>query len=69
MNHLSDSCVLCDLSRFQLSRIFGKEQGLTFRDFVVRLRMFECAHIQHTCQRPSTENASSTLPGVCPAKM
>jgi len=42
---LSIAAKLCDLSRFQLSRIFRKEQGLTFRDFVVRLRIQRAAEL------------------------
>jgi AraC-like DNA-binding protein len=42
---LSRAAKLCDLSRFQLSRIFKKEQGLTFREFVVRLRIQRAAEL------------------------
>jgi AraC-like DNA-binding protein len=42
---LSTAAKLCDLSRFQFSRTFKKEQGLTFRDFVVQQRIQRAADL------------------------
>ena len=42
---LSRAAKLCDLSRFQFSRTFKKEQGLTFRDFVVQTRIQRAAEL------------------------
>jgi two-component system, response regulator YesN len=48
---LSTAAKLCDLSRFQFSRNFKKEQGQTFRDFVVQTRVQRAAALM---RRPAT---------------
>ena len=48
---LSTAAKLCDLSRFQFSRNFKKEQGQTFRDFVVQTRVQRAAALM---RRPTT---------------
>jgi AraC-like DNA-binding protein len=36
---------LCDLSPFQFSRVFKKEYGITFRDYVVKIRIDRAAEL------------------------
>jgi YesN/AraC family two-component response regulator len=43
--HLATAARLCDLSPFQFSRNFKKENGFTFRDFVVRVRIQRAAEL------------------------
>ena len=42
---LATAATLCDLSPFQFSRNFKREQGMTFRDFVVRVRIQRAAEL------------------------
>ncbi len=49
---------LCDLSRFQFSRNFKKEQGLTFRDFVVRVRVERAAELMRQSPHLSVTEAA-----------
>jgi len=42
---LAAAARLCDLSPFQFSRNFKKENGITFRDFVVRVRIERAAEL------------------------
>jgi AraC-like DNA-binding protein/CheY-like chemotaxis protein len=42
---LAAAARLCDLSPFQFSRNFKKENGFTFRDFVVRVRIERAAEL------------------------
>jgi AraC-like DNA-binding protein len=55
---LSRAAKLCDLSRFQLSRFFKKEHGLTFRDFVVRLRIERAAELMRRSPALSVTDAA-----------
>jgi AraC-like DNA-binding protein len=49
---------LCELSRFQFSRSFKKEQGLTFRDFVVRIRIERAAELMRQSPHLSVTEAA-----------
>lgn len=51
---LATAARLCDLSPFQFSRNFKNEHGVTFRDFVVRVR------IQHAAELMKYSSASVT---------
>jgi AraC-like DNA-binding protein len=55
---LSTAAKLCDLSRFQFSRNFKKEQGLTFRDFVVQLRIQRAAELMRQPRALSVTEAA-----------
>jgi AraC-like DNA-binding protein len=55
---LSTAAKLCDLSRFQFSRNFKKEQGLTFRDFVVQLRIQRAAELMKQSRALSVTEAA-----------
>jgi len=48
---------LCDLSPFQFSRSFKKENGFTFRDFVVRVRIQRAAELIKQSKVSVTEAA------------
>jgi AraC-like DNA-binding protein len=48
---------LCDLSPFQFSRNFKKENGFTFRDFVVRVRIQRAADLMRRSKTTVTEAA------------
>jgi AraC-like DNA-binding protein len=48
---------LCDLSPFQFSRNFKKENGFTFRDFVVRVRIQRAAELIRQSKVSVTEAA------------
>jgi transcriptional regulator GlxA family with amidase domain len=48
---------LCDLSPFQFSRSFKKEHGVTFRDFVVRMRIARAAELMKQSRVSVTEAA------------
>jgi len=48
---------LCRLSPFQFSRNFKRENGLTFRDFVVRLRVQRAAQLMKDTHASVTEAA------------
>lgn len=48
---------LCDLSPFQFSRNFKKENGFTFRDFVVRVRIQRAAELIRRSRVSVTEAA------------
>jgi AraC-like DNA-binding protein len=48
---------LCNLSPFQFSRSFKKENGLTFRDFVVKLRIQRAAQLMKESGMSVTEAA------------
>jgi AraC-like DNA-binding protein len=54
---LATAANLCDLSPFQFSRNFKKEQGLTFRDFVVRVRIQHAAELMKDSSVSVTEAA------------
>jgi AraC-like DNA-binding protein len=54
---LATAAKLCDLSPFQFSRNFKKEQGLTFRDFVVRVRIQRAAELMKHSSVSVTEAA------------
>lgn len=43
--HLSTVARICNLSPFQFSRNFKKENGINFRDFVVKLRIHHAAQL------------------------
>lgn len=55
---LSTAAKLCDLSRFQFSRNFKKEQGLTFRDFVVQIRIQRAAELMRQSRPLSVTEAA-----------
>jgi AraC-like DNA-binding protein len=55
---LSTAAELCDLSRFQFSRNFKKEQGLTFRDFVVQTRIQRAAELMRQSKALSVTEAA-----------
>jgi AraC-like DNA-binding protein len=55
---LSTAAKLCDLSRFQFSRNFKKEQGLTFRDFVVQMRIQRAAELMRQANALSVTEAA-----------
>lgn len=55
---LSTAAKLCDLSRFQFSRSFKKEQGLTFRDFVVQTRIQRAAELMRQSNALSVTEAA-----------
>jgi AraC-like DNA-binding protein len=48
---------LCDLSRFQFSRVFKREHGVTFRDFVVQVRVSRAAELMKQSRVSVTEAA------------
>jgi AraC-like DNA-binding protein len=48
---------LCDLSPFQFSRVFKKEHGVTFRDFVVQVRISRAAELMKQSRVSVTEAA------------
>jgi two-component system response regulator YesN len=48
---------ICNLSPFQFSRNFKKENGITFRDFVVRLRIQRAAQLMRESGASVTEAA------------
>jgi AraC-like DNA-binding protein/ActR/RegA family two-component response regulator len=48
---------LCELSPFQFSRSFKKENGLTFRDFVIRVRIERAAELMKHSAASVTEAA------------
>lgn len=48
---------LCELSPFQFSRNFKKENGVTFRDFVVRVRIQRAAELMRQPNVSVTEAA------------
>jgi len=48
---------LCDLSPFQFSRCFKKENGFTFRDFVVRVRIQRAAELMRQSKISVTDAA------------
>jgi AraC-like DNA-binding protein len=48
---------LCDLSPFQFSRNFKKQEGLTFRDFVVQTRIRRAAELMRQSKVSVTEAA------------
>lgn len=48
---------LCDLSPFQFSRVFKKAHGVTFRDFVVRVRITRAAELLKQSRVSVTEAA------------
>ena len=48
---------LCDLSPFQFSRVFKKAHGVTFRDFVVRIRIARAAELLKQSRVTVTEAA------------
>lgn len=54
---LATAARLCDLSPFQFSRNFKKEHGLTFRDFVVRVRIQRAAELMKHSSASVTEAA------------
>lgn len=54
----STAAKLCDLSSFQFSRTFKKEYGLTFRDFVVQLRIQRAAELMRRSQAVSVTEAA-----------
>ncbi len=54
---LSTAARLCDMSRFQFSRNFKKERGLTFRDFVVQTRIHRAAELMRESALSVTEAA------------
>jgi len=54
---LATAAKLCDLSPFQFSRNFKKEHGLTFRDFVVRVRIQRAAELMKHSSVSVTEAA------------
>ena len=55
---LSTAAKLCNLSRFQFSRNFKKEQGLTFRDFVVQVRVRRAAELMRRAASVSVTEAA-----------
>jgi len=55
--HLATAAKLCDLSPFQFSRNFKKENGLTFREFVVKLRIHRAAQLMTESRVSVTEAA------------
>jgi AraC-like DNA-binding protein len=55
---LSTAAKLCDLSRFQFSRNFKKERGLTFRDFVVQVRIQRAAELMRQSRTLSVTEAA-----------
>jgi two-component system response regulator YesN len=54
---LATAASLCDLSPFQFSRNFKKENGFTFRDFVVRVRIQRAAELMKESAVSVTEAA------------
>ncbi len=50
----------CDLSRFQFSRNFKREQGLTFRDFVVQTRIQRAAELMRQPKRSRSPKRRSS---------
>jgi AraC-like DNA-binding protein len=54
---LATAARLCDLSPFQFSRNFKKEHGLTFRDFVVQVRIQRAAELMKYSSASVTEAA------------
>ncbi len=56
---LSDVAHLCCMSVCEFSRTFKREQGMTFRDYLVRLRVDAAADILHTTSRSVLEIACS----------
>jgi len=54
---LATAASLCDLSPFQFSRNFKKENGFTFRDFVVRVRIQRAAELMRQSAVSVTEAA------------
>jgi two-component system response regulator YesN len=48
---------ICNLSPFQFSRNFKKENGLTFRDFVIKLRIDRAAKLMRESDASVTEAA------------
>jgi AraC-like DNA-binding protein len=54
---LAMAAKLCDLSPFQFSRNFKKEHGVTFRDFVVRVRIQRAAELMKDSSVSVTEAA------------
>jgi AraC-like DNA-binding protein/CheY-like chemotaxis protein len=54
---LATAARLCNLSPFQFSRNFKKEHGLTFRDFVVRVRIERAAELMNYSSASVTEAA------------
>lgn len=53
----STAAELCDLSPFQFSRVFKKAHGVTFRDFVVRVRIARAAELLKQSRVSVTEAA------------
>lgn len=41
---LTDAAEMCSMAPFEFSRAFRREQGLTFRDYLIRLRIETAAH-------------------------
>jgi AraC-like DNA-binding protein len=58
---LSTVAKLCDLSRCQFSRNFKKEQGRTFRDFVVQTRIQRAAELM---RQPNAISVTEAAFGV-----
>ncbi len=56
---LSDVAHLCCMSVCEFSRTFKREQGMTFRDYLVRLRVDAAADILHTTSQSVLEIACS----------
>jgi AraC-like DNA-binding protein len=54
---LATAARLCDLSPFQFSRSFKKENGLAFRDFVVRIRIQRAAELMKQSKLSVTDAA------------
>jgi AraC-like DNA-binding protein len=54
---MATAATLCDLSPFQFSRNFKKEHGVTFRDFVVRVRIQRAAELMKHSSVSVTEAA------------
>jgi len=55
---LSTAAKLCDLSRFQFSRNFKRDQGLTFRDFVLQMRIQRAAQLMRQSSALSVTEAA-----------
>ncbi len=56
---LSDVARLCCMSVCEFSRTFRREQGMTFRDYLVRLRVDAAASILHTTSHSVLDIACS----------
>jgi AraC-like DNA-binding protein len=54
---MPEAARLCELSPFQFSRNFKKENGFTFRDFVVRVRIQRAAELIRQSKVSVTEAA------------